>query len=218
MRPRNTLTTKVLLLLGLVVATVVLFLAPALGGEPQHAHAAGPYNIRSLLLTPNRDRLALCIQPVAGSGLAADEVRALVQTTLPRVATHQYWAVAGLAVAPPVVEVGCPSEPYLLRPGAAMAGAKEVGTADLPRVANASPYRVFVFILPEAQINAIFGVTASRAAVQELVRDGGQCGEVSTGLYLSPQELRDPQVLTGLLERAIGLEPRVPRQQGPSSR
>jgi hypothetical protein len=77
-------------------------------------------------------------------------------------------------------------------------------------VNRANRFRAFVFVLPDGQVNKLFGNTARRTAAEEMLCAGKVCAEVTTGLYLSPQELRDSQVLKAALERAIGLEPAVP--------
>ncbi len=86
------------------------------------------------------------------------------------------------------------------------------------RVARASRFRVFVFVVPEGQTAALFSGAARRTGAQELLCDdeGHACVAVTTGLYLSPRELRDAPFLQDALARAIGLEPPVPPQQPPT--
>jgi hypothetical protein len=160
----------------------------------------------------DRDRLAICVQPVAGAGVTPQEARSLVEGALSAVAQHPNWAPAGLAIAAPTTEIGCPTGPQLLQPGVAFDGKASLknGERSTPQVARASRFRAFVFILPDGQSSQLFANTARRTAAQEILCAGKVCAEVTTGLYLSPPELRDPQVLRAALERAIGLEPAVP--------
>lgn len=206
---------KLVLLVGLMIASLALALAPVLGGAPEHTHAAEPINISTLLLTDNRDRLSICVQPVDNVAVTSAEARAGIEATLPELARHRYWRAAGLAIARPTVALGCPGDPYLLQPGVAMAGAKTVGESSAGRVETASQYRIFVFVLPEERIKLIFGASANRAAIQEILCRGSGCAEATTGLYLSPQELRNPQFLKTVLEQAVGLEPRTPVDEQP---
>lgn len=50
-----------------------------------------------------------------------------------------------------------------------------------------------------------------RAVAQEVLchRNGKQCGEVTTGVYLSAAEGNNPEVLRQWLARGLGLEPRT---------
>ena len=192
---------KALLLVGLLAATTALLARPS-------RSAADPSD--GLLLAANRDRLALCVQPLAGA-VQPREARALVQGALAEVATHPSWAPAGLPAAPPAVEAGCPAAPALLRPGSAHDGGRPNGDPLRERVERASRFRAFVFIVPEGQAATLFGGSSRRTAAQELLCDdhAHRCVAVTTGLYLTPGELRDAPFLRHALERAIGLEPPV---------
>lgn len=49
-----------------------------------------------------------------------------------------------------------------------------------------------------------------RRVPQEMVCRGHQCGEVTTGLYLTPEEVQNTAFLVDWLTKAMGLESPVP--------
>jgi hypothetical protein len=167
------------------------------------------------LLAASRNQLAVCVHAAAGASFGADEARTRVQAALTDVIRDPLWsgdAKTGL----PVVDIGCPSEPYLLQPGVSYGG-KPIGDPSVQAVETASPYRVFVFVLPPAELSRIFGDTGSsiRVEPQEFLCEGDVCAEVTTGLYLSPEELADPDFLEGWPRKTLGLEPLVPEEKLP---
>lgn len=80
--------------------------------------------------------------------------------------------------------------------------------------------RLFALVLPAADVDRFFGASpdARRSFPQEVLCPGGglSCAEVTTGLYLSPVELRDAVFFRAWLKQTLGLEPRTDdRQTGP---
>jgi|FLYL01.1.fsa_nt_gi hypothetical protein len=160
-----------------------------------------------LLITANRDRLRLCVQAVPRDPAAEGRAVSLIQSALAELkARHPLWRSAGLKEAQPVVEPGCPSDPALLHPGAEPI----VGDPYTSRVTEPSKYRVFVFILPQAEIDRLFARWPLRQAIQESICQGHVCSEVTSGLYLSTEEIENRQFLYDALAKTIGLEVWVP--------
>lgn len=198
---------KTLLLIGLLPAIALVALRPA----SSQAVASSPQ-----LLAPNRDRLAICVQPLLGAA-PPREAQASVEAVLPAALQHPWWSSAGLA--PPVVETNCAAAttPFLLRPGAASIKGKPSGDFRSLDVTQAGRFRLFVFVLPQNRIDTIFGDSPYRAAAQEFLCRGHVCNEVSTGVYVSPQELRDAAFLKLALQRGLGLERPVPEERADPS-
>lgn len=189
----------------LALLAVGLFASGALGvpgGERSNDQViAGP------LLAASRDRLSVCVEPVAGAQSTVDESRSAVETALIRASQRPEWATSGLDMTTALVQPGCPQEPYLLLPGASYAG-KPVGDPSIQEVIQASEHRLFVFVLPDAEIQRIFGPGESvRLEPQEFLCQDHTCSEVTTGLYVAVSELRDPEFLEEWLARALGLAP-----------
>jgi len=168
------------------------------------------------LLAASRERLGVCVQGVAGVAVDTDKARKQVQAALGEVTSHPLWEAGVAGNQPPIVGQGCPSQPYLLRPGVSYGG-KPIGDPAVQRVDTASAYRVFIFVLPPQKLTEVFGdpQTAIRVEPQEFLCEGEVCAEVSTGLYVAPQELADSGFLKDWLNKALGLEPLVPEEEQP---
>jgi len=178
-----------------------------LAGVTFQGSEQSPDRKEGLLLTANRDRLAICVQAVGIDPVMQTEAKTRIEELLPELEKHRNWVLARLDVAPPVVDAGCPSDPALLRPGADV----KFGAADSSSVVKeASQHRLFVFILPQSEIERLFAGWPYRRVPQELVCEGHQCGEVTTAIYLSLEELQSESFLKESLVKGIGLEPAVP--------
>jgi hypothetical protein len=171
---------------------------------PPAASAPPPPSVA--FLAPNRERLAICVDGVGDAAAAISEGREQVESALAVVASHPLFERAGLGAAQPVVDEGCPHDPYLLEPGVywedgiPIAGAGRV-------VPEVSIYRLFVFLVTPADLaRAIDGTRPVRSAAEEMLCAGHQCWEVTTGIYLTPDEAADEAFLVEWLLRGLGLE------------
>ncbi|OGO48290.1 MAG: hypothetical protein A2W34_06685 [Chloroflexi bacterium RBG_16_64_32] len=158
--------------------------------------------VEGLLLTSNRDRLAICVQAVGVDSSLQKKAKSEIEEALTEVARHPRWEASGLGVASPVVDIGCPSPPSVYRAGVRLdrAGGKGLLVSPLVLVDEPSEYRAFVFILPPSEFDRLFA-GAEPYVSEELFA----MGEVTTGLYLSSAELNDQPSLTEKLKRPIGL-------------
>ncbi len=193
---------------------VTTLLGVTFQGSGSAQQGTGSQQVEGLLMTANRDRLAMCVQVVrsgrdleAAGGRVAVEAKAKerVEAALVEVAKHPYWQQRGLtaAVASRVVDAGCPSGP----PPVDSSYPKPIESISGHRVKEASYYRVFVFVLPAEELERLLGASDWREAPQEMLQVGVDVfAEVTTGLYISPQELGAPAFLEDLLEKGIGLE------------
>lgn len=126
---------------------------------------------------------------------------------------HPRFGLAGFSPGRWSIAVGCPSPPALLR-----SGEKAVKNGGRPfiagPVAQPSGFRTFVFIVPQAEIDRMFGPLPYQIAVQEHVCSGDNCATVANAWYVSPETLARPAspvdpVARGLV-LGIGLEPPIP--------
>ncbi len=158
--------------------------------------------VEGLLLTSNRDRLAICVQAVGVDSSLEATGKSAIEAALTEVAKHPRWEASGLGVASPVVDIGCPSPPSVYRAGVRLQPGAGKGLVVYPAVVVDEPseYRAFVFILPASEFDRLFA-GADPYVVEELFARG----EVTTGLYLSSDELNDQPSLTEKLKRPIGL-------------
>ncbi|HLB27206.1 MAG TPA: hypothetical protein VJN32_06110 [Dehalococcoidia bacterium] len=176
-------------------------------GEAQQRDAS--MTKKGALTTANRDRLAICVQAVGVDSSLEGKAKASVEAALIEVAKHPRWDASGLGVAPPIADTGCPSPPSVLRPGVEIEqmGKGRIFVLPFPCVEEASYYRLFVFILPPAELERIFGEDYEQTLSQQEAFCGGQYGNmgVTGGLYLTPADLDDTQLLAEKLKRAVGL-------------
>jgi len=163
----------------------------------------------SRLLTSARDRLAICVQTVGIDDMessVASQAKATIQSTLARLASDPVWMDVGFSSPPPAVDVGCPAGPALYDP---QAGPRDGKTLFLVRgrdVGQASYYRVFVFILSDAEITRWAGNSGYRLTSEEFLCEVDSCVEVTAGIYLRPAEVAGGGLLEENLRRAIGLQ------------
>jgi hypothetical protein len=209
-----------LLAIALVAAGAAGAVVAARGqGGPEEPEPLRP----GALVSPNRDRLRICVQVVR---VAVDQGRAreAVEAALRETAKHPSWRSGGLDVAPPVVDSGCPQEPVVLKPGVVFQGPKSLEGFDIAYwgsvVEEPSPYRLFVFIVPREELAAhVIGWEDFRTFIQEGLCETTpyekNCAQVTTGLYLLPEEVGNAAFVRAWLEKALGLEPLVPQTPMP---
>jgi len=71
-------------------------------------------------------------------------------------------------------------------------------------VTSPSNYRVFVFVVSSDKV-ALPNGHSFWSTPQELYCYEGRCGEVTTALYIVPEELADPELASLRLAHAVGL-------------
>ena len=164
-----------------------------------------------LLLTRNRGSLAICVQSVGLDDGVERAVARQVEDLLPELEAHRNWVPSGLATGAPIVRTDCSSEPTLLASNA------DLKSGNPLLVEAPSMYRLFVFVLPQADIDRIFqwqfGRWPIRSVAQELVRESNARIGSTTAIYLSPEEAAESAFLREWLTKGIGLEPVVPIDQ-----
>src|SRR5438552_15464599 len=125
---------------------------PVEGVQPQSASRNDPYAVATG--TPRYPGLSICVQAIGTDPLIQSVAKANIETALLAVQQHRFWNRLDVAKAPPLVEVGCPSEPLAGRPGVSWhdgrPGAGDLGPYDLT---EPSFYRTFFFVIPLDQIN-----------------------------------------------------------------
>jgi hypothetical protein len=213
---------KITLLAGVVIG-ILLVGAIGVAGQPRPPEPRAPGKVRtdSGLLVPNRDRLSICVQASSGIASMQRDVRARIEQLLPAVEQHPNWSRARYNQVPRSVVAGCPGDAHLLRPGIeyidGRPGPSSAGERPL-QVEQASPHRLFVYILPQAELARIIrGQLNIRIAPQETVCEGFACAQVSTGLYVSPEELHNDAFMRDWLAKGLGLEPPVSLDTPPNA-
>lgn len=155
------------------------------------------------LVTSNRTTLSICVDSKTPD-VSNQTLKASIAAALGQVTAHPDFVPAGLAVAPPQVDVGCPGPARMLLPG--FNSDSGSATAESANVVQPSEYRTFVFVVPRQTATLPDGNVVHEVP-QEYLCEGEVCPEVTTALYLTPGDLSDPVSLVRMLTGAVGLDP-----------
>jgi hypothetical protein len=167
-----------------------------------------------LLLWSTRETLAICVEVGGeaalreGAGELQDLSLHFAALALEEVAKDPYWqrSSSDEAVANPIIDAGCPGEVKLDcpespgLPGIACTGSE---------VTIPSPYRLFVFVLSEADLKSVTGPLTERRGTQEVICGGDECTEVTSVTWVSEVEVLDSKALHDLIAEGVGV--RKPR-------
>lgn len=158
--------------------------------------SAAARRLSQRLGAPNRDRLAICVD-VVGEGaylrfIATERLRDALDTVSER---GPYW----FSEPQPVVDAGCPREPDL-------DGERWLGRY----TESPSFYSLWVFVVSREYLDQ-FGRT-SGFSTEEVTGEG----DVTSGLYLTPQEMCDRELVASALAYHLSLTGEYP-ELGPTS-
>jgi hypothetical protein len=94
-----------------------------------------------LLLTANRDRLAICVDAIDVDRTHLTRAVERIEALLPLLAQHPAWRPGGLNAGEPAVDAACPDSPAVLKPGVEVQdrGPKGLGVNPGPGVITSSP-------------------------------------------------------------------------------
>lgn len=163
------------------------------------------------LRAATRDHLALCVEGVNGASIDPDSAVANVRSALQRAHARPAWGILRIPDNPTVVMYGCPSPPLIQPSGPAMSFLQRDGMRKYVDIA--SEFRVFLFIMREADVQLSFGTDHLhfRAANEEMLcapaqtETGKRCGVVTSGVYLTVSEHNDPSSLEYAILRGLNL-------------
>lgn len=155
----------------------------------------------SILITSNRDTLRICVQSYHPQ-VTNEQLRSTVGKALNLVQTHPDFERSGLGAQAPVVDIGCPGPARAGMPGFDWEDGMAPESSAL--VETPSNYRTFVFVVSSERLLLPNGTTFWRTP-QELYCYEGRCGEVTTALYLTPEELDMVDLVSLRLADTLGL-------------
>ena len=200
MSPRLLASPRLTLIL--LVALFAAVGAVVAGADQAFGHPGTHATTTTALLTTNRPGLKVCVESLVPD-VDTQTIRGRVQGGLAAVANHPDYQAAGLGRQPVAVDAGCPARPTVADPRYRPSSRLGAPAA----VTEPSLYRLFIFIASPEQIAQAFGDRPQHITAQELLCDGDLCPVVTTALYLTPPELRDPAVLATGLTEGVGLLP-----------
>ncbi len=202
-----------LVLLGLLVSGVfvagILVLLDNDSEEPESPGAQSGAGT-GLLLSSTRENLAICIELVGEASLSADasELRVLsteaVTEAMADIVKHPVWlrttSLSGAVEV--VVDADCPGEANVQC---------DDGPDFIPLfcdgvlVTEPSPYRLFVFVVSEADLQGATGGLTRGLTSLEHVCWGDSCIGVTTATWVSKTEIADRDETYALVAEALGL-------------
>ena len=189
---------------------------PAEGTQTNTEDASGP--------APAHDQQArypgfsFCVEAIGVDAAVEAVGKANIETALLEVVQHPYWNIRQeRASVPTLVDIGCPSDPLIARPGVNWDGPNFYARSDVHQydVTEQSFYRTFIFIMPSEHISQLLGDAHVPIAPQEYVSEGDVRYPVTTAMFISPEELEDTSFLVKQLLIAVGLEPLYPESEFP---
>lgn len=179
--------------------------------EQNHSHAESKL-ADNYLQAKNRDKLTVCVESFTPEVKAEDISKKTLDEIEKTLKKHPRWNIQGLDKLAIEVRADCSFDPLLLQPGK-----KHVfysGDLDsIRRVENASSERVGVFIVNQDVINKHFDGTLARMAPEEFLYEEGEGYlEVTTGVYLTPEDLNSEK-FSKELKYVLGLDiiPKKPK-------
>lgn len=182
MQPLRFIVTTIMALLAI---TVWVFPRPA-----QRLAAAG----EGIGGVPGRISLHICVANHNGSPIAGEVMRK-VHTAFAKVRQHPDFEAAGLNGGDgPTIRAGCPSPSTL--------NTERWGRNT---VAHPGSIHTYVFIAPAEEIQRTQFKHYPRVVGHEQMCEGAHCASVANAVYLTPEELNDPEALIRSLLAGIGL-------------
>lgn len=186
------------------------YLTPHSHDAHNHSHAESKL-VNNYLQAKNRDKLTVCVESFTSEVKAEDISKKTLHEIEKSLKQHPRWNVQGLDKFDIEVKAGCSFDPILLEPGK-----KHVfysGDLDsVRRVENASPERVGIFIVNDDVINKHFEGAPARMAPEEFLYEEGEGYlEVTTGVYLTPEDLSSDK-FSKELKFVLGLDI-IPKKQ-----
>jgi hypothetical protein len=158
-----------------------------------------------------RDRLRVCVDVASLDPSARPALAVRARQAFALLQSEPIYARAGFSGAPFVVDERCPSPPVLLESGERdpkMGG----NPLAVPRVEEPSVYQLFAYLVPAPEVNRMFGPSPLRwhRYPHENVcvpwpGHGQECLEVTTEVYVTPEEAADVERLRERLAEALGL-------------
>jgi hypothetical protein len=154
------------------------------------------------LITSNRDALRICVDSKVAQ-VNNDQLRRSISNAVGAVRRHADFVRSGLGAVPVRIDVGCPGPARPMLPGYEHWRGTSPGVPLV--VAEPSPYRVFVFVLPKEKLALPDGSFEWRGT-QEMYCHEATCAEVTSALYLTPDDVSSAQRVAVTLVDSVGLK------------
>lgn len=204
--PRHVSGVAVLILTTALAALVILLLFSLKGAEDRGdpGRPGGSEYVGLPMFTANRDRVAVCVQAI-DVDIAESFARDRIEVALADAMENPSWERVGLPGANPRVDVGCPRPPAAFAPDVRTVRTGKGLYLDSPPVKEASYYLIFAFVVPPGKRGEFFGSERPVTTEEVFKLSIDQLSGVTTGLYLTADEVNDRQFMVNCLMDAVGL-------------
>lgn len=190
-------------LLGVFIITVALVIKLTNStsyATENHIHLAG-----NPLLSTNRTELGFCIDNFTNQDFVtfSDQIQKIIKDIEQ---DTPLWEEQGYKNYPIQIKNACPNAPYLLNLSAKHPILSPLGESidyPVPIVQIPSDYRFHIYVVPDEVIMNHFQETDIRTAPQEMLCDGEQCYEITTGLYFSAKEITDTSYIRSKIQQLL---------------
>jgi hypothetical protein len=192
-------------------AAVAFLVLTALGVDVLDTSSAsrgsGSELVEGPLKTANRDKLAICVASFGSDPSLEASAKSAVEAALNALDDDPAWIKSGLADGDSEVDIGCPSKPAAFQPGVKLipTGNGDVFVDPFPLVAEASRYRIFVFLAPAETISAAFH-DFQPTTTEEFLKSGDVFNGVTGGIYVSPEMLEKDSYLEQLIAASFAID------------
>lgn len=160
----------------------------------------------NVLLTKNRDKTVVCIEDYTTSPvkLSSLELQGKLQEAMSKVKTNEKWEKSGLSAFDVEVKTACSITPLLIDPAAGHPVYS--GKNSTPRFVKTPSTEILgIFIVDEEIINKHFKDTPTRWSPEQVLCEGDECNEVTRGLYLTYEELKNGKLQNEIVY-GLGIE------------
>jgi hypothetical protein len=125
---------------------------------------------------------------------------------------NEFWDDAGFASAEPQIDAGCPIVPQLLEAGVRIEPTRKAGVIVTPFNCVASPgiYRTMIFVISENSLLTKFNGEYPTTPAEWVSCETHNPQHVTTGLYVTADQLQDQHYMAGWILAASGVEPPDP--------
>ncbi len=157
----------------------------------------GDITLGGFLLTSNRLNLQVCVDSVDVDSALAVQAAEAIEASWPTVMAHELWSSVASEYTDPQVSTSCPGSPIISHTRRAV-------------VESPSIYRVHVYVAPPELIASSPELRTARLTSEENFCFDDDCSQVTTGLYIQPEEITNANLVAAYAIQALTLEPPGP--------
>src|SRR5690606_33988612 len=134
----------------------------------------------------------VCFENLTGNDIGNSQAFDNIQLAINSIKSHVNWKKLGYSDMNSIkIEPGCPLG-YLMHDGNSHPWLTATGE-NPPIVKRVSEHRLWIFIVSDEIVEKHFKDSLWRKSPEEMLCQGHECAEVTTGIYITEKELLNPQ-------------------------